>query len=350
VAAAALLPALLYYVCLFFQVDLEAAKRGLRGLPRDQLPRLREVLPRGTVFGVALGSVVFGLYGLKWQAEFVGVVAAALAAVAAVALRVRGWSVLGVLEQTGRYLLGLVAVTAVAGVVIGVLQYTGLGFRMALLLTELAGGNLPLLLVLTAAVAMLLGMGMPTVAVYVLMATLVAPALVRLGVPPLAAHLFVFYFGMLSMITPPVCLAAYTAATIGGCDFWQAGWAAMRLAAVAYVVPFLFALDPSLIGRGPLWAVVLASATAVLGAFLLAAALVGYWFTHLSAAERAALAVLALAVLTPETGQAPAFSWAVEVAGLVGSGLLALHNWRLAHQPRAQLVPQPAPGSAPPPL
>ena len=350
VAAAALLPALLYYVCLFFQVDLEAAKRGLRGLPRDQLPRLREVLPRGTVFGVALGSVVFGLYGLKWQAEFVGVVAAALAAVAAVALRVRGWSVLGVLEQTGRSLLGLVAVTAVAGVVIGVLQYTGLGFRMALLLTELAGGNLPLLLVLTAAVAMLLGMGMPTVAVYVLMATLVAPALVRLGVPPLAAHLFVFYFGMLSMITPPVCLATYTAATIGGCDFWQAGWAAMRLAAVAYVVPFLFALDPSLIGRGPLWAVVLASATAVLGAFLLAAALVGYWFTHLSAAERAALAVLALAVLTPETGQAPAFSWAVEVAGLVGSGLLALRNWRLAHQPRAQLVPQPAPGSAPPPL
>jgi TRAP transporter 4TM/12TM fusion protein len=350
VAAAALLPAVLYYVCLFFQVDLEAAKRGLHGLPRDQLPRLREVLPRGSVFGVALGSVVFGLFGLKWQAEHVGVVAAGLAALAAVVLRVRGWSVLGVLEQTGRALLGLVAVTAVAGVVIGVLQYTGLGFRLALLLTELAGRNLPLLLVLTAAVAMLLGMGMPTVAVYVLMATLVAPALVQLGVPPLAAHLFVFYFGMLSMITPPVCLATYTAATIGGCDFWQAGWAGMRLAAVAYVVPFLFALDPALIGRGPLWAVVLASATAVLGAFLLAAALVGYWFTHLSGTERLFLAALALAVLTPETGQVPAFSWTVEVAGLVGSGLLAFRNWRLAHQPRAQLVPRPAPGSAPPPL
>lgn len=195
------------------------------------------------MFAVALGSVIVGLYGLRWQADHVGVVAAALAALAALALRVRGWSVVGVLEQAGRALLGLLAVTGVAGLVIGVLQYTGPGFRLALLLTQLAGGNLPLLLLLTAAVAMLLGMGMPTVAVYVLMATLVAPALVQLGVPALAAHLFVFYFGMLSMITPPVCLATFTAAAIGGCDFWRAGWAGMRLAAVSYIVPFLLALE-----------------------------------------------------------------------------------------------------------
>ncbi|MCL6498424.1 MAG: TRAP transporter fused permease subunit [Firmicutes bacterium] len=338
VAAAALIPAILYYVCLFFQVDLEAARAGLRGLPADQLPQLRRVLPRGSVFAVALGSVILGLYGLRWQADHVGVVAAALAALAALALRVRGWSVLGVLEQTGRALLGLVAVTGVAGLVIGVLQYTGLGFRLALLLTQLAGGNLPLLLLLTAVVAMLLGMGMPTVAVYVLMATLVAPALVQLGVPALAAHLFVFYFGMLSMITPPVCLATFTAAAIGGCDFWRAGWASMRLAAVAYLVPFLFALEPALIGRGSMATILLATGTAVLGTWLLAASLVGHWFTHLSLPERVVLATSAVAVLTPETGQVAAFSWPLEVAGLICAALLAVRNWRQARHPQAEVL------------
>lgn len=330
VAAAALIPAVLYYVCLFFQVDLEAAKANLRGLPPEQLPRLRDVLPRGTVFGLALATVVFGLYALRWQPEHVGVAAAAVAAACAVVLRVRGWNALDVLEQTGRALLGLVAVTGVAGIVIGALQYTGLGFRMALLLTELAGHSLPALLVLTAAVAMVLGMGMPTTAVYVLLATLVAPALVQLGVVPLAAHLFVFYFGMLSMITPPVCLATYTAASIGGANFWEAGWASMRLAATAYLVPFLFALEPALIGLGPPAAVALAAVTAVLGAYLLAVALVGHWFGPLSGWQRAAALACSLAVLTPETGRAVVFAWPVEVAGLVGSAVLALRSWRRA--------------------
>jgi TRAP transporter 4TM/12TM fusion protein len=330
VAAAAVIPAVLYYVCLFFQVDLEAAKAGLRGLPPDQLPRLRQVLPRGTVFAVALGSVLLGLYALRWQADDVGVLAAGAAAAAAVLLRVRGWSVLEVLEQTGRALLGLVAVTGVAGIVIGTLQYTGLGFRLALLLTELAGRSLPVLLVLTAVVAMVLGMGMPTVAVYVLLATLVAPALVQLGVLPLAAHLFVFYFGMLSMITPPVCLATYTAASIGGANFWEAGWASMRLAATAYLVPFLFAVEPALIGQGSAVSVALASVTAVLGAYLLAVALVGYWFAPLEGWERAALAVCSLAVLTPEGGQLAAFSWTVELAGLAAAAALGVRNRRRA--------------------
>ncbi len=346
VALAAVIPALLYYACLFFQVDLEAARLGLRGLPRDQLPRLREVLPRGTVFGVALGSVVLGLYALHLQAEDVGVVAAGLAAAAAVVLRVRGWRVVDVLEQTGRAMLGLVAVTAAAGLIIGVLQYTGLGFRLAMLLIELAGRNLLVLLVLTAVVGMVLGMGMPTVAVYVLLAALVAPALVQLGVPALAAHLFVFYFGMLSMITPPVCLATYTAASIGGCDFWQAGVAGMRLAAAAYVVPFLFALEPALIGRGELWRVLLATGTALVGCWLVAASLVGYWLRPLSGVERALLAVCALAVLTPETGQVAVFSWQLEVAGLLGAVLLGLRNRRQARQSFLQPASfQPTPGS-----
>ncbi len=333
VAAAALIPAVLYYVCLFFQVDLEAAKAGLQGLPREQLPRLRTVLPRGTAFALAFGTVVAGLYAFRWQAEHVGVAAAVVAGACAFALRVRGWSVLGVLERSGRSLLGLVAITGLAGIVVGTLQYTGLGFRLAVLLTELAGRSLPLLLVLTAAVAMVLGMGMPTVAVYVLLATLVAPALVQLGVQPLAAHLFVFYFGMLSMITPPVCLATYTAAAIGGASFWQAGWASVRLAATAYLVPFLFTLEPALLGRGSPATIATVTITAVLGTYLLAVALVGYWFAPLRGWQRAAVLLCSLAVLTPETGQVPAFAWPVEVAGLLGAVFLAVHSWRQANSP-----------------
>lgn len=167
-------------------------------------------------------------------------------------------------------------------------------------------------------------------AVYVLLATLVAPALVQLGVTPLAAHLFVFYFGMLSMITPPLCLATYTAAGIGGANFWEAGWASMRLAATAYLVPFLFALDPALLGVGPAWRVVLAAVTAAAGAYLLAAALVGYWFGPMEAWERAVLVFCGVAILTPETGQSLAFSWLVEVVGLVAAVLLAVRNKRRA--------------------
>jgi TRAP transporter 4TM/12TM fusion protein len=329
VAAAALIPALLYYTCLFFQVDLEAAKLGLRGLAKEQVPELRGVLRRGLVFGAALAVVIYGLYGAKRPAEDVGVLAAGFAFLVAVLTRrarIRG--VGEILGGTGRALLGLAAVSGVAGLIIGTLQFSGLGFRMALLLTELAGQNLFALLLLTAAAAMVLGMGMPTVAVYVLLAAVVAPALVQLGVLPLAAHLFVFYFGMLSMITPPVCLATYTAAAIAGADFWRAGWAGMRLAAVAYVVPFLFVYEPALLGRADPWTVGIACATAVAGTFLLAAALVGYWFGPLTGVERILLLACALALITPETGRSVLFSWVVEIAGGIGAVGIGLRNWR----------------------
>ncbi|MDR7481146.1 MAG: TRAP transporter fused permease subunit [Armatimonadota bacterium] len=330
VAAAALLPAALYYVCLFFQVDFEAAKAGLRGLAREDLPRTHEVLRRGLVFGVAIAAVLYGLYLARWRAEKAGVAAAALTLVAAVlrpSTRPGGRQLLQALEGSGKALLDIAAVTGVASFMIAVLNFTGLGFKLALVLTRIAGDSLVLLLGLTAAAAMVLGMGMPTAAVYILLAVLVAPALVQAGVLPLAAHLFVFYFGMLSMVTPPVCLATYTAASLAGADFWRAGWTGMRLAGVAYVVPFLFALSPELIGRGSAGAVTVAAATAVTGAAVLAAALTGYLLGRLGWVERLLLAVASLGLLTPASGRGLAFSWGVEVAGAVLAAAVLVARW-----------------------
>ena len=139
-------------------------------------------------------------------------------------------------------MLEIAAITGLAGVVIGVLQLTGLGFTLTLTLLNIGQSNALLLLVLTAIVSIILGMGMPTTAVYVLLAVLVAPGLAKLGIVPIAAHLFIFYFGMLSMVTPPVCMASYAAASIGKTDPVQTGWEAMKLCSIAYIVPFLICL------------------------------------------------------------------------------------------------------------
>ena len=154
-----------------------------------------------------------------------GVAAALVLAAFNPATRLTVRKAVALLESTGRSLLDMAAITGVAGFIIGALQLSGLGFKLSLALTTLASGNLFVLLLLTAAAATVLGMTMPTTAVYILL----APAIVELGVTPLAAHLFVFYFGILSMITPPVCLATYTAASLARADFWRAGWAGMRL-------------------------------------------------------------------------------------------------------------------------
>ena len=154
--------------------------------------------------------------------------------------------ILPAIEETGRTLLDIVVITSLAGLVIGALQLSGLTFKLSLILVTLSGGNVLLLLALTAFVCILLGMSLPTTVVYITLAVLVGPALTQLGVDPLAAHLFLFYFGMLSLITPPDCLATYTAAAIAHSDFWKTGWTGMRLGIAAYVVPFVFALHPAL--------------------------------------------------------------------------------------------------------
>jgi TRAP transporter 4TM/12TM fusion protein len=302
VALAAVIPALLYYLAIFVQVDLEAARHGLHGLPSEQIPRLGGVMRRGWSFLVPLGILLYTLMIAVWEPGRAGM--AAVVATIAVGLLQRqdGLTLarLGrALIETGRVLLDIVAITAVAGCVIGMLQLSGLGFTFSVVLINLAGGNSLALLVLTAIVCIILGMGMPTAIIYVMLAVLVGPALVKLGVAPLGAHLFLFYFGMLSMITPPVCLATYAAASIGGADFMKAGWTGMRLGVVAYVVPFVFAYHPALLMQGSATDIALAAVSAVIGVVMLAVGCVGYLFRPLTPVRRAGMALAGVLLIPP---------------------------------------------------
>jgi TRAP-type uncharacterized transport system fused permease subunit len=170
-------------------------------------------------------------------------------------------------------------------------------------------------------------MGMPTAAVYILLAVLAVPGLVELGIDPLAAHLFVFYFGILSMITPPVCLATYAAASLAQSNFMKTAGTGMRLAAVAYVVPFLFAFAPALILKGAVLEVVLATGTAIVGAGLLGIALSGHMFGRLNLVQRGLLALGALCLLTPAAGEGILFHWLTDLVGLGAAVAILLLQW-----------------------
>jgi TRAP transporter 4TM/12TM fusion protein len=328
VALAALVPALLYYLALFVQVDLEAARHGLAGLAPDRLPRLGTVMRRGWGFLLPLLILLYTLMLAGWEPGRAGMAAVVTTLVVGFARREERLTLARVgraAVETGRVLLDIVAITAVAGVVIGVLQLSGLGFKLSVLLIGLAGGSSVALLVLAAAVCIVLGMGMPTAVVYVMLAVLVGPALVQLGVDPLGAHLFLFYFGMLSMITPPVCLATYAAASIGGADFMRTGWTGMRLGVVAYLVPFVFAYHPALLLRGTAGEIAVAVITAVVGVVVLAIGCAGHLFRPLGPGRRA-LAILAGVLMVPPPAGGP---WlAANAAGLlVAAALLAAEWW-----------------------
>jgi TRAP-type uncharacterized transport system fused permease subunit len=211
--------------------------------------------------------------------------------------RLRPAAVWKSLEDTGRTMLDIVAITALAGIVIGTLNFSGFVFKVSMLLVSASGGNALVLLVLTALGCLVLGLPLPTTVVYITLAVLVAPALIQVGVLPLAAHLFLFYFGMISLITPPDCLPTYTAAAIARADFWRTGWTGMRLASVAYVVPFLFAFQPALILVGRPTEIALAVATATVGVALVGIAGAGYLFRPLGPAKRAAVLGGALLLL-----------------------------------------------------
>jgi TRAP transporter 4TM/12TM fusion protein len=327
VALAAVIPALLYYLAVFVQVDLEAAKHGLRGLPGEQLPRLVSVLRGDWTFLIPFAILLYTLMWASWEAGRAGM--AAVIATVIVGFVQRGDRLTPArigraCVDAGRVLLDIVAITAIAGFVIGMLQLSGLGFKFSVLLVNLAGGSALALLFLTGAVCIVLGMGMPTAIVYVMLAVLVGPALVQLGVSPLGAHLFLFYFGMLSMITPPVCLATYAAASIGGADFMKTGWAGMRLGVVAYVVPFVFVYHPALLMQGAVVDIALAAATAAIGVVLVGVGCAGYLFRPLAWWQRT-WAVLAGLMLIPPLSSA---AWVtVNVTGLALAVALVAVEW-----------------------
>ena len=221
IAIAALIPALIYFAALFIQVDLEAARHGIERVRESDIPSTTEVLKAGWFIPVPFMILIAGIFWLNFSLDLSALYALAAVIVSGLIFGYRGQrltmkGIFEVFHTTGLGVLDIFMIAPLAGIVIGVLNITGLSFSLALSLVALAGGSVIALLLLTGAVSIVLGMGMPTVGVYILLATLVAPALIEIGIDPLAAHLFIFYYGMLSMITPPVAIGAFAAASISG--------------------------------------------------------------------------------------------------------------------------------------
>jgi TRAP transporter 4TM/12TM fusion protein len=326
VVLAALLPAILYYVALFVQADLDAAKMGIAPLRRDELPARRAVLP-GLYFVLPFVVLVVALFNFNQPPQLAALLGAALLIPLALAFGYRGerprWrEVAAAVPGAGYAALDIVLVCVAAGIVIGVLGISGLGYNLTLALVQLGGGSVAALLVLTALVCIVLGMGLPTVGVYVLLAALVAPALVNVGVSPIAAHLYVMYFGMMSMITPPVAIAAFAAAGLAGAEPMRTGWSAVAFGWTAFVVPFLFVLSPQLLLQGAPWAVALAAATAMAGVWLVSIAVTGFFLRALSPAWRLAYALAGLLALIP-AGAFPGAIYTDVIGMLAGLGMIA---------------------------
>ena len=304
VALAAAIPAILYYVALFIQVDLEAARTNIRALDRAQIPSASAVMKSGWQFLIPFVVLVYALFWLGYEAETAGLLAAVVVIALGIAVPVRGKRI-GVRDlydmarDTGYSVLDLFMIGAAAGIIIGTLNYAGLGFTLTLALLHLGGGSLIGLLVLAAVVSIILGMGMPTVGVYILLATLVAPALIEMKITPMAAHMFIMYYGCLSMITPPVAIGAYAAANLAGADAMRTGYAAMRFGWTVFVIPFLFVFSGTLLLDGHPLLIVVDSATAIAGVWLISAAMTGYSVRLLGALGRGYYALTGVLLLLP---------------------------------------------------
>ncbi len=296
VALAAAIPALLYYVALFMAIHLRARKMNVAVAPTEAtatLSRLHLLLP------LAVIVLFLGLGRSPMRAAFWGVISAAAMTLVAKSTRLDWSKTRAAVVTAASGTVQVAAACAAAGIVVGVASLTGIGLRMSQVIVTLSGGHLPVALLLTAMGSVLLGMGLPTTAAYVVLAALGAPALTQLGVPLLAAHLFIFYFGALSNVTPPVALAAYAAAGIADAPPIKTAVAAVALAAGGFAVPFAFVYGPPLLLNGSFLQVLGAAATAALGVTALAAGTIGYGRRTLMLWERLALLAVGVTLMLP---------------------------------------------------
>lgn len=306
---AATIPAFLYFMALWIMVHYQARKAGLEGLRRDQLPALLPILrQRGHLL-----LPIFLLLALLF-ADFTPIFAAFYATIGTLAVSYLRKETRMSLRQIAEILTGaatgavfIVMATAVVGIIVGVVSLTGIGLQLANGILTLAQGMLLPTLVLTMLACIVLGMGLPTTACYIVAVVVAGPALTRLGVEPLVAHLFVLYFAVLSNITPPVALASYTAAGVSGANPTEVSWTALKLGLAGFIVPFMFVYSPEILLQGDSFIANLrAACTAGIGVYVLAVGIIGFWFTRLTLVERLLLFAAAFGLmeggLTGDTG------------------------------------------------
>jgi len=278
IAIAAIIPAVLYFVSIYFMVDFEAAKLGMRGMREDELPKFNRLVRQVYLFIpiVILIVALFMGYSVIRAGTLATVAAAVVSWLTPHRMGIR--SILKAFEMAGIMSIQIIAVCACAGIIVGVISLTGVGARFSALLLDLAGVSQLLALFFAMCIAILLGMGMPTTAAYAVAASVVAPGLVQLGIPTLTAHFFVFYFAVLSAITPPVALASYAAAGISGSNPMETSVASFKIGIAAFIVPFMFFYSSAILMEGEWYIVLKAGVTAVFGVFLLSSGVQGWFF------------------------------------------------------------------------
>jgi TRAP transporter 4TM/12TM fusion protein len=315
IAAAAIVPAALYYLMLLMTADARAARRGLKGLPAAELPSVGEAMRKGGHHAIPLllliGGIVIGWSPLK--AAFWSVIVAIVVAALRPGQRPTLGKLADALYQGSRQTIPIAMACAGAGIVVGVLGVTGLGTKIASGLVGLSGGEPWIALVMTMVAAIILGAGMPVTAVYIILAATLVQPLALMGIDPLAAHFFIFMFAAVAGLTPPVAITSYTAAGIAGADLNRTGWTGLRFGLAGFLIPFIFAFDPALLLVGDVGVVLQAIVTAALGVLCLVAALEGYLVWTWRPPSRAVLVLAAGATLVPGTA-----------SDLVGLGLVAV--------------------------
>ncbi|MGQ0550311.1 MAG: TRAP transporter permease [Armatimonadota bacterium] len=317
IAVAAIGPALLYYVAAYWMIDLYSASKGLHGLPRKDLPRFDEVMRQhGYMFLplVVLLYMVMALGASPFRAALYALATTIIVSLFRADTRLTLRKIVGAMEEGAKRTIEIGVSCAAAGIIVGILSLTGLGGKFSEVLIDLAGGSLILALIGTMIAAIVLGTGLPTTAAYAIGASVLAPALIKLGTPPLAAHMFLFYFSVISAVTPPVAFASFAAASIARAPMWETSIESMRFGIAGYVVPFMFAYGSALlVGQSPWPETALALATGTVGTLCLAAAVVGYLARPATLAERVLLAAASILLITPGL-----------LTDLIGLALLAL--------------------------
>lgn len=301
VIKAALLPAILYYVSVWIMVDLRARKENIKGLKKEDMPVLKEViLDRGHLL-IPLAGIIYmlcsGFNAMK--AAVIGIVLSIFSSFLKRKTWIKPLDLLKAMESGALSALSVAAACAVIGILIGMVSLTGAILAIGAAILKLSGGILLPTLILTMLTATVLGMGLPTTACYVLTSTIAAPAIIQLGVPAIGAHLFVFYYGILSAITPPVATAAYTAAGLAGSEPNQTGFGAVRLAITGFIIPFMFVYCPELLLQGDLSIITIVRVviSSLIGVFCLGLAIEGFYYRKLNILERLVAAVGALMLI-----------------------------------------------------
>ncbi|MEW6374243.1 MAG: TRAP transporter permease [Thermodesulfobacteriota bacterium] len=314
VALAAVIPALMYYTAAYWMIDFYSAAAGLRGMTREELPIFRRIMAEKGYLLVPIVVLLISLMVLMYspyRSAMYAIISLIIVSWVSKASRLGIKSIVETLAKGARGSIEIAATCAAAGIIVGVLTQTGLGMKFAMIIINYSGGSLLLALFFTMLIAIILGMGMPTTAAYAISASVLAPALIQLKVPAIAAHLFIFYFACLSALTPPVALASFAAAAIANAKTWDVGWQGMKFAIAGFLIPYMFVYGSAMVLVGSPMEITFAILTGLVGTMALAAAVQGWLLEDAHWVERGILLIAALCLIKP--------GW---ITDLIGLGLL----------------------------